>query len=90
LFATIAGGDVFRQLDTSVGVSGPHGFAVRKISAFVNAPLASTASRSTSVTIAKRPSSGTGCADIADDLCSKSTATHWHDEAGQELGILGS
>jgi len=45
-----------RQLDTSVGVSGPHGLAVRKISAFVNALLASIASRPTSVTIAKRPS----------------------------------
>jgi hypothetical protein len=27
-----------RQLDASVGASGPHDFAVRKISAFVNAP----------------------------------------------------
>jgi hypothetical protein len=34
-----------RQLDASVGASGPHGFAVRKISAFVNALPASTASR---------------------------------------------
>ncbi len=34
------------QLDASVGASGPHGFAVRKISAFVNAPPTSTASRS--------------------------------------------
>jgi hypothetical protein len=33
----------------------------------------------TSVTIAKRPSCGTGCADIADDLRSKSSATDWHD-----------
>ena len=44
-----------RELDASVGASGPHDFAVRKISAFVNAPPASTASRLTSVTIAKRP-----------------------------------
>jgi hypothetical protein len=36
----------FRRLDASVGASGPHGLAVRKISAFVNALLASTASRS--------------------------------------------
>jgi hypothetical protein len=35
-----------RELDASVGASGPHGFAVRKISAFVTALLASTASRS--------------------------------------------
>ena len=27
-----------RQLDASVGASGPHGFAVRELSAFVNAP----------------------------------------------------
>jgi hypothetical protein len=33
-----------RRLDASVGASGPHDFAVRKISAFVNAPLTSTAS----------------------------------------------
>jgi hypothetical protein len=33
------------QLDASVGASGPHDFAVRKISAFVNAPPASIASR---------------------------------------------
>jgi hypothetical protein len=51
-----------RQLDASVGASGPHGFAVRKISAFVNALLASTASRPTSVTIAKRPSWRNGTA----------------------------
>jgi hypothetical protein len=34
-----------RQLDASVGASGPHGFAVRKMSTFVNALLTSTASR---------------------------------------------
>jgi hypothetical protein len=32
------------EFDASVGASGPHDFAVRKISAFVNAPPASTAS----------------------------------------------
>src|SRR6202034_4195568 len=32
----------FHQLDASVGASGPHDFAVRKPSAFVNAQLAST------------------------------------------------
>ena len=51
-----------RELDASVGASGPHDFAVRKISAFVNAPPASTASRLTSVTIAKRPSVRDGMA----------------------------
>jgi hypothetical protein len=45
-----------RELDASVGASGPHDFAVRKKSAFVNAPLASTASRPAFVTIASRPS----------------------------------
>jgi hypothetical protein len=35
---------VSRELDASVGASGPHDFAVRKPSAFVNAPPASTAS----------------------------------------------
>jgi hypothetical protein len=47
-----------RQLDASVGASGPHDFAVRKPSAFVNALPASTASRPASVTIASRPSMG--------------------------------
>jgi hypothetical protein len=50
--------NLFRQLDASVGASGPHDFAVRKISAFVNAPPASIASRPASVTIASRPSVG--------------------------------
>jgi hypothetical protein len=48
----------FHQLDASVGASGPHDFAVRKISAFVNAPPASIASRPAFVTIASRPSVG--------------------------------
>jgi hypothetical protein len=38
--------NLFYRLDASVGASGPHGFAVHKLSAFVNALLASTASRS--------------------------------------------
>ena len=50
--------NLFRQLDASVGASGPHDFAVRKKGAFVNALLASTASRPASVTIASRPSVG--------------------------------
>src|SRR5438034_11136569 len=45
----------FRKLDASVGASGPHDFAVR-VSTVRRAGLAaSTASRPTSVTIAKRP-----------------------------------
>src|SRR6202790_5239082 len=45
-----------QELDTSVGVSGPHDFAVRRKAPSSLAPPASTASRLTSVTIAKRPS----------------------------------
>jgi hypothetical protein len=48
------------QLDASVGASGPHDFAVRKATLSSGAPPASTASRPASVTIAMRPSSGTG------------------------------
>jgi hypothetical protein len=45
-----------RQLDISVGISGPHDFAVREMSAFALAPQAATASRPAFVTIAIRPS----------------------------------
>jgi hypothetical protein len=52
-----------RQLDTSVGVSGPHDFAVREISAFVNAPAhVHRIPYPTSVTIAIRPSCEDGTA----------------------------
>ena len=44
-----------RDLNASVEASGPHDFAVRKACAFVKAPLASTASRPASVTIASAP-----------------------------------
>jgi hypothetical protein len=51
------------KLDTSVGVSGPHDFAVRKPSAFVNAPPhVHRIPYPTFVTIAKRPSSEDGTA----------------------------
>ena len=46
------------RLDTSVGVSGPHDFAVRLKRRSSIAPSASTASRPASVTIASRPSVG--------------------------------
>jgi hypothetical protein len=49
-----------RRLDTSVGVSGPHDFSVRKQTPSSGAPPASTASRPAFVTFAKRPSVGTG------------------------------
>src|SRR5450755_3932764 len=48
----------FRELDTSVGASGPHDFAVRITRRSSKAPSASTASRPAFVTIAKRPSEG--------------------------------
>jgi hypothetical protein len=57
LFATVTPKKLASQeLDASVGASGPHDFAVRELSAFVNAPLTSTASRPAFVTIASRPS----------------------------------
>ena len=48
-----------RELDASVGASGPHDFAVRKHAPSSEAPPASIASRPASVTIANRPSIGT-------------------------------
>jgi hypothetical protein len=51
--------NLFRQLDASVGASGPHGFAVREKRRSLSAPSASTASRPAFVTIASRPSDGT-------------------------------
>jgi hypothetical protein len=46
----------FRELDASVGASGPHDFAVRTLALSSLAPPASTASHPASVTIAIRPS----------------------------------
>jgi hypothetical protein len=48
----------FRQLDASVGASGPHDFTVRKLALSSEAPPTSTASRPALVTIANRPSEG--------------------------------
>ena len=64
LFVTVAGGYLFRQLDAGVEASEPHDLAVRKIGALVLALPASTASRPSSVTIAKRPSVGRDARDI--------------------------
>src|SRR5258705_591547 len=44
-----------RQLDTSVGASGPHDFAVHLKRRSSSAPSVSTASRPASVTIARAP-----------------------------------
>src|SRR6202043_4221529 len=56
------------ELDTSVGVSGPHDFTVRVRRPRLKAPSASTASRPALVTIAKRPSSGAGRRICTTDL----------------------
>ncbi len=57
-----------RQLDASVGTSGPHDFAVRRSAPSSEAPPASTASRPASVTIASRPSVGQDGRACRDDL----------------------
>ena len=54
MFVTVANGSL-RRLDASVGASGPYDFAVRKHAPSSEAPPASIASRSASVTIAIRP-----------------------------------
>src|SRR5450631_428760 len=62
-----------RELDASVGASGPHDFAVRKLALSSGAQLTSTASRPASVTIASRPSVGRDSAGYAGDLGQKGT-----------------
>jgi hypothetical protein len=49
-----------RQLDASVGASGPHDFAVRPGLLVAQRQVVHRIPRPTSVTIAKRPSSGGG------------------------------
>jgi hypothetical protein len=73
LFATVANGNVFRQLDASVGASGPHDFAVRKGALSSGAHLTSIASRPAFVTIANRPSVGRDGGGYAGDLRQKGT-----------------
>jgi hypothetical protein len=73
LFATVVERNFFRQLDASIGASEPHDFAVRRPGTFVSAPPASTASRLTSVTIAKRPSEGRDSEGYGCDLGEKRT-----------------
>ena len=55
--------DISAKLDASVEASGPHDFAVR-LSAIRQKRTASTASRPASVTIANRPSDGTGWCEL--------------------------
>jgi len=73
-----------RLLDISVGISGPHDFAVRLLVHSSAAPKASTASRAQRfVTIAKRPSCGHGTREKVLVICptsqAKMRATDWHD-----------
>src|SRR6266699_2288044 len=65
-----------RQLDASVGASGPHGFAVRNKRFVQHAharltPLRPPHPTPTSVTIASRPSCGVGRCDSISDLGSR-------------------
>src|SRR6266436_9246601 len=55
-------------LTPTIGASEPHDFAVRKQTAFVSRAAASTASRPAFVTIASRPSIGTGQRGYTTDL----------------------
>ena len=69
----------FRQLDASIGASGPHDFAVRLSMHSSRAPQASTASRATFVTIAKRPFvHGHGTAGLMDLIWAKCEAKYFY------------
>jgi hypothetical protein len=58
--------NTFRQLDASVGASGPHDFAVRfKLRSSTRRQSVHRIPRPTSVTIAIRPSCGNGMAEIS-------------------------
>ena len=72
----------FRKLDASVEASGPHVFAVR-FSALVRSTSASTASRPASVTIASRPSVGTGRRRYVGDLGRMRSGNIFATEAGR-------
>ena len=82
------------QLDASVGASGPHDFAVR-LSTFVKHAAASTASRPTSVTIAKRPSEGRDGGVYKSDLGESRTdlfsakALDWRNQASDVICLSG-
>jgi hypothetical protein len=60
--------DTSRQLDASVGASGPHVFAVRITRRSSSSASASTASRPAAVTIACRPSVGRDSESYSSDL----------------------
>src|SRR6478752_389962 len=63
----------FRELDASVGASGPHDFAVRLTRRSSATPSASTASRPAAVTIACRPSVGRNGGGYRSDLGTERT-----------------
>ena len=72
------------RLDISVGISGPHDFAVRLKRSSSRSAKASTASRAQRfVTIAKRPSYRAGMRGKVLVICptpqAKMPAAHWHD-----------
>src|SRR6202521_2726201 len=73
----------FRELDASVGASGPHVFAVRRHALSSAAPPTSTASRPASVTIAKRPSDGAGPNRYRADLAPSSRENSENQKFGQ-------
>ncbi len=64
LFATVING-LLRQLDASVGASGPHDFAVRFRAFVMPRQSVHRIPHPTSVTIAKRPFFGTGWREIS-------------------------
>ena len=69
-----------REVDASVGASGPHGFAVRKTGAFVLAPLASTASRPTFVTMANAPPGEAEWRGLVEMICPTGKAEYFSRE----------
>jgi hypothetical protein len=85
----------FQQLDTSVGVSGPHDFAVRLSTHSSSARQASTASPAPRfVTIAKRPSCGQKTRGNMPVICptsqAKRSAANWHDGQITRGGAYGN
>ena len=75
-----------RQFDASAEASGPHDFAVRIKRHSSKAPPASTASRLTSVTIAKRPSERDGTAGINKAVSTRASSTISENQKLREFG----
>jgi hypothetical protein len=105
LFATVAPEKLAsRELDASVGASGPHDFAVRKHTLSSVAWFASTASRPNVRDDGQRPSAGQDGASFKSDLgelrskiflqkgldAGSTNDSDLPAEAGQELGIFES